>query len=396
MSLIPSRNAGFQVPEHLFVHILLALAISHQPLAISNPWRETHGHTDLDRRVFRAKAKEGLMFSSNSDRRRRHRAVLSHEALEDRSLLSGSMGSTFAVIPGTITSPGQTVTIPFTINSQNFTRPAGRLILGVDIVGDSSTSLKPQVSSVIVTNATGPAAHPRVTRALYDPSVTRNNTSLGKQTSAVLVQFNPPKGQTSKGDTTNPIINTTNATINGEVVVQGMQNTTGKFLVGFYLPGDVDGSGAVNAADVQAVRSALGSTASDTHYKFDADANRDGRITSADLRTAMKNEGISTTILPTISSNLDPASVTAFSNRVSSNPQVHFTGSATALATVTYTNANDAKDTATTTADANGNYSLMVPLDVGSDTFQVTTHDSFGQSIKGTIAPVTYQPSKTS
>ena len=32
----------------------------------------------------------------------------------------------------------------------------------------------------------------------------------------------------------------------------------------------------------------------------------------------------------------------------------------------------------------------MIPLAAGANTFNVSTQDSFGQSINGTIAPVTY------
>ncbi len=42
------------------------------------------------------------------------------------------------------------------------------------------------------------------------------------------------------------------------------------------------------------------------------------------------------------------------------------------------------------TADATGNYSIMVPLGNGSNTFKVTTSDAFGQSITGEISPVTW------
>ena len=166
-------------------------------------------------------------------------------SVEGRSLLTAGT-NTFAIMPGTISTAGQTVTIPFTINSQNFTRPAGRLVLGVDVAADPSSSLKPEISSVIITNAptTMPsAAHPRVTHAAYAPGIARSNTSLGTVTSAVLVHFQPPRGTTASGQTDNPIINTTNPVIDGEVVVKGLNNTTGAFLVGFYLPGDVAGTG---------------------------------------------------------------------------------------------------------------------------------------------------------
>jgi len=43
-----------------------------------------------------------------------------------------------------------------------------------------------------------------------------------------------------------------------------------------------------------------------------------------------------------------------------------------------------------TVADSKGNYSIYVAVDKGQNIFTVTTLDSFGQSITGHIAPVTY------
>src|SRR3954449_10383838 len=39
-------------------------------------------------------------------------------------------------------------------------------------------------------------------------------------------------------------------------------------------------------------------------------------------------------------------------------------------------------------ADNSGNYSITVPLVPGTNTFQVSSSDAFGQKITGTIAPV--------
>jgi hypothetical protein len=323
------------------------------------------------------------------------------EMLEGRQLMTGGGGSTFAILPGTISTAGQSVTIPFTINAQNFTRPAGRLVLGVDVVGDasSSTAVQPVVSSVVVTNASSLSpsmAHPRVTHGVYAQGVSRNNTHSGPITSAVLVHFDMPRGSTPNGQTSNPLINTSSPTIDGQLIIKGANNTTGNFLVGFYLPGDTNGDGTVNNTDIQAVRAAMGSKAGSSKYNFDADANRDGKITSSDLQIAMQNEGISTNIVPTVTSNIVPSTVAFYPSRVTTQSTTSFTGSTTPGATVKYTDTSPSMSPVTTTADANGNYSITVPLSLGSNTFQVTTHDSFGQTITGTIAPVTYQlPSST-
>ena len=39
------------------------------------------------------------------------------------------------------------------------------------------------------------------------------------------------------------------------VQVKGLDATTGKYLVGFYLPGDVTGAGTVTQADIKTIKS---------------------------------------------------------------------------------------------------------------------------------------------
>ena len=161
--------------------------------------------------------------------------------------------------------------------------------------------------------------------------------------------------------------------------MRGGAKTTGAYLLGFYLPGDVAGTGTVTTADLQTIKSDLGATPSSSNYSFDADVNRDGKISPADLAFASMNLGAKTTISPIITVNLDPATDGPLNDRITNHNPVHFTGTATPNATVTFTEINSNSPGATTTADGSGNYSIMVPLGNGSNTFQVTTTDAFGQ-----------------
>ena len=68
---------------------------------------------------------------------------------------------------------------------------------------------------------------------------------------------------------------------------------------------------------------------------------------------------------------------------------MHFTGTVTPGATVTFTETTQKTAPVSTTADDAGNYSIMVPLATGVNSFRVTTHDAFGQTISGGIEPVT-------
>jgi hypothetical protein len=133
-----------------------------------------------------------------------------------------------------------------------------------------------------------------------------------------------------------------------------------------------------------------GLTASNANYSFDADTNRDGVINGEDIKIAREDLGVSTQVSPVVSVNLDPASDPA-ANRTTPYSSVHFAGTTTPNATVTFLDQTSNSSTSAT-ADSTGAYSIMVPLVSGSNTFEVTTQDGFGQSISGTISPVVYDP----
>ncbi len=198
-------------------------------------------------------------------------------------------------------------------------------------------------------------------------------------TSAVLVTLNVPKTGQPANDYT--------------VQVKGLDATSGTYLVGFYLPGDVAGTGTVTAADIKTIKSEHGLTAENAKYSFDADVNRDGVVNGQDVKIAKEDVGVTTKVSPVVSVNLDPASDPA-ADRTTPYSVVHFAGTTTPNATVTFL--DQASDTSTAaTADSTGAYSILVPLVSGSNTFTVTTQDAFGQSISGAISPVVYSPTTT-
>jgi len=321
------------------------------------------------------------MNQSKELRRVRRRICPNPELLEDRMVLSSGEGSTFAIMPGTISTAGQVSAVGFKIDPSLFTSPSknGRIVLGIDIApvtsatsSTTASNFKPEIVSV--TNAAG-----HVTRALhskYDPKVVQANKLGTTTSSAVLVNVNvPAAGQPAA---------------NYSVQVKGLNGTTGQYLVGFYLPGDVAGTGTVTKTDIQTIKKDRGLTAQSTTYSFDADVNRDGRINNQDLQIAKENLGVSTKVSPVVSVNLDPASDPA-ANRTTAYSTVHFAGDATPGATVTFVDQTGGAST-TATAASTGAYSIMVPLVSGSNTFTVTTQDGFKQSIAGAITPVVYSP----
>jgi len=298
--------------------------------------------------------------------------VLSLELLEDRQLLSAGEGSTFAIMSGTVASAKQLSSVPFIINPNDFTPTrSGKFLLGIDVAADPNTSIQPEIVSV--KNAQGREVS--LIHSVYTRAIVKSKKLTDPVSSAVLLFLRVPKAGQAPADYT--------------VQVRGANNTTGDYLLGYYLPGDVAGTGTVTTADLQTIKSDLGVTASSSNYSFDADVNRDGVIAPADLAFAAMNLGASTTISPVISVNLNPAD-DPLNDRITSDKTVNFTGTATPGATVTFTEINNNSPGASTTANASGNYSIMVPLGNGSNTFNVATMDAFGQSITGQIAAVTY------
>ncbi len=75
-----------------------------------------------------------------------------------------------------------------------------------------------------------------VQHSTYNAKVAKANKLGDSQTSAVLVTLKVPNGT---------------ATADYTVQVEGLAGTTGTYLVGFYLPGDVAGTGQVTQADLQ-------------------------------------------------------------------------------------------------------------------------------------------------
>jgi hypothetical protein len=324
------------------------------------------------------------MSLSKELRRTRHRSFFTPEVLEDRMVLSAGEGSTFAIMPGKVTTAGQVSTINFKIDPTMFTAPRknGKLVIGVDVAAAASSSsatpasLTPEIVSI--TDSSGHVIRAQHTK--YDPKVAKANKLGNAPTSAVTFTVAVPK--------------TGEPAANYSLQVKGLQSTTGQYLVGFYLPGDVAGTGTVTKADLQTIRKAEGMTAQNSSYNFDSDVNRDGIINKKDLMLAKKDLGASTIVSPVVSVNLDPASNPAATRTVPFST-VHFAGMVTPNSTVTFTDQNGGSPT-TTTADSTGAYSIMVPLVTGSNTFTVSTRDAFGQNISGAITPVVYSPPTTS
>jgi hypothetical protein len=304
----------------------------------------------------------------------RRKAILQAEMLETRALMTSGAGNTFAIMQSSIAKANQSLTLPFTYSPSLITLTSkNQVTLGIDVAANSS-NVVPKIVRVFdaVTHQTIP-----MTRGTYTKAVQRSTPSQGPQTTAVLITLHIPKNEVSKNHTY-------------DVVVQGQKKTTGAFLVGFYLPGDANGDGGVQSSDLTAIQGLMNVTASSSSYVFAYDSNRDGIINSTDLKIAEQNLGAVANITPVVSANLSPASDSGIQDRITNIQNVAFNGQATPGATITYTDTNNTAPITTTTANTLGQYTLHVPLGPGDNTFQVKAVDPFGQSITGTIAPVSY------
>jgi hypothetical protein len=312
--------------------------------------------------------------------RRPRTPSLAAERLEAREMLTGGVGSTFAIIPATIAKAGGHVSVSFTMNPSLFTDPGNKpFVLGLDVAPNSNSQANPTIRSV--TTPTGRTLG--VTHAVFDPKVTRTGVQgASALSSAALVTIPGLQPKTAKSFTY-------------KVNVDGLHQTSGSILLGFYLPGDADGSGAVNQADLNAIRYALNTTAADTtgKYSFDADTNRDGMINKQDLAVAQKNLGIGTTVSPVISANVAPAEMIDPQHRTTNKPTIAVTGSATPNSVITYTELG--QPAVSTVADKAGNYTVNLHLLTGTNTFSVATSDAFKQVITGSINTITYNPNAT-
>ncbi|MFM1802975.1 MAG: hypothetical protein RJA81_2327 [Planctomycetota bacterium] len=302
---------------------------------------------------------------------RYHFEIQSSE-LERRDVPASSTGNTFAILPGEIASSGQSAAIKVNVTKDLFTLPKGRALIGVAVAPTTDNTVSPQISSVTndKNQNVGASEGGNRNQASIQAAVQNNST----KPSLFNVRLNRRMGSASY-----------------QVNVTDSGNNAGGFLSGFYLPGDASGDLKVDRNDVAAIKSLNGTTASDAAYNFNADSNRDGIINHSDVRIARQNIGVAVKVQPVITARLDPASDSGDADRITDIRDVTFQGIATPGSTITYTEVSNKIPPVSTTTDASGNYSLVISLGDGINTFRVTSVDTFGQSISGTLSPVTYQ-----
>jgi hypothetical protein len=277
-------------------------------------------------------------------------------------------------MPATVGQAGGTAAVGFTISPDLFTVPRGKVVLGLDVSAQPGSNVSPRVNAV--QDAQG-RIHP-VVHAVYDPSV---QSQLGgkTETSAATVTISAPVRAHGK-------------LVHDAVIVTGTNQSTGSLRLGFYLPGDANGDGVVTQSDIKAIRAAMGAKYGASNYNLSLDANRDGRIDAADVAIARRNLGVRTTVNPVLSGSFNPSVSIDTLHRTTANSDLPLSGSATPGATISLDETQGKTPEVKTTVDASGHYSIDVHLAQGSNAFNLTETDGFGQVVQGVIFPIEYAP----
>lgn len=322
------------------------------------------------------------MNKSASSRRKRAQVAPAPESLETRDLMATGAGNTFALISGTLAQVSESNNVPVEVRRDQFSIGRNQtIILGVDVVGQRTSKLDPYIVSL--EDRQGDPIKPPVvdtggpSRSRPNPATTTTSTATQTPSSR-----NNAKLFTVHGSN----ITNTGYEINVEVAAKPQTTGTGGFIVGFYLPGDVNGNAMVDPQDLRLIRNAMNSPQS--QYLFDADADRDGKINRFDMQIARANLGAATTVQPLITANLSPQSDTGLQDRITRNTTVVFEGTATPGTTIMFSDLRETLPDVSVTTKSDGSYNTTLQLNAGLNQFKVEAKDPFGQVFEGSLVPI--------
>jgi RHS repeat-associated protein len=289
------------------------------------------------------------------------------EQLESRTMLAGNAAHVFATFDGAIGASGTSAQVPISIAPADFTLPHGRTTLGFHVVTPAGSELDP--------------AAVRIQDAHGAPVTTQYAVSDLKGATQSLTLASLHYGTY-------------------RLIVGGDRGTSGAFHLDVFLAGDVNGDRTVDRADGILLRKIFGAAAGDGHYRVEADANLDGRITSYDYAQWRRNLGDSTGLNPlNLTAKVSPDPVTLPDGTLVTNvASTVVVGSALRGVTAALeTGSDDAFDEGTAIADATGGFALSTTLAEGTNMLRVRAEDGFGQVRTATIPLTldTHPPSVT-
>lgn len=185
------------------------------------------------------------------------------ERLETRLQLSGSPpANTIGISLGSVTRPGAISATSVTLAPKNITPNKHSTMIAVFVQPTATSGLAPRIVAV-----EGPNGQ-RLPFQLGRPYRPRDAGQVDDQ-AVVIVKTNRPGPLTIR--------------------VAGQNHTTGSYTVETTLPGDVNGDGQVNLADLTLFAQAYGSQRGEPTYNPAADFNQNGLVNLYDAKALEHN-----------------------------------------------------------------------------------------------------------
>ena len=191
--------------------------------------------------------------------RSRYRPSL--QTLESRVAMSYAPvpANTLAIVAGAVSTSGSEGVASFDVAASNLSPGRSSTLIGIEVEPAAGSAVQPRI--VAVENAAGQAL-PLLKAARYIPNAVGHAVAFVQDSSA------------------GPLT----------VVVAGSHASAGVFNVIGYLPGDVNGTGAVTIKDLTGFQKSYYTTNVDAFYNPAADANRNGAVGYKDAQVLVRNE----------------------------------------------------------------------------------------------------------
>ena len=189
--------------------------------------------------------------------RRSQRPTL--EFYEARPLMSGVMPvDLLSVGDGVVAQPGAIARIGAIIEGRNLARGRASTLIGLDARPAPGETIQPRI---LLAEGPGGRRLPIRVGAPFIPRINERSLAYARDGRA---------GTLTSG-------------------VTGSRGTTGGVVVSTFLPGDVNGDGLVDLADLRAFAPAYNTRRGDPAYLPSADANRNGQVGQGDARFILRN-----------------------------------------------------------------------------------------------------------
>jgi hypothetical protein len=289
-----------------------------------------------------------------------HRSSPSLEALEPRLQLSASLpANSIGTSVGTVLEPGGISSASVTIAAKNLTMGKSSTLLGIFLEPGPGSELSPRIAAVEASD--GHALAIKEGR----PSVPGRDNGQA----AAFVKVSGPGPLT--------------------ILIAGGHHSTGSYSLDVTLPGDVNGDGTVNQADLAPFASAYFTTPGNPKYNPAADFNQNGIVNLYDAKALMQNMPPASREVPlALVMNLLPADQAHYatpsnSGGSTSKQDVTIVGHTLPGSIVLEDNSKGYYkwDGPAFATDADGDFTVPEKLTQGVNTFNFLILDPFGRQL---------------